>query len=100
MNRFPATPMRIRVLHEKREDTLGAGMEQCGGTENGNQKREIGVMGAAERKNIKPRRGGRGVRRGKRKRGHGCGEGAAGGGRGKPRPYRGRKKSRSGEWAA
>src|SRR2546428_3108384 len=28
MNHFPAASIRIRVLHEKREDTLAAGMEQ------------------------------------------------------------------------
>src|SRR5260370_40424425 len=29
MNPFPATPIRIRVLREKGEDTLAAGAEQC-----------------------------------------------------------------------
>jgi hypothetical protein len=29
MNHFPAEPIRIRVLREKKEDTLAAGMEQC-----------------------------------------------------------------------
>jgi hypothetical protein len=28
MNHFPAEPIRIRVLREKKEDTLAAGMEQ------------------------------------------------------------------------
>ena len=30
MKHFPAAPIRIRVLQEKREDTLAARMEQCG----------------------------------------------------------------------
>jgi hypothetical protein len=36
--------MCIRVLREKREDTLAAESEQCGGGKNGNQKREIGAV--------------------------------------------------------
>ncbi len=45
MNHFPAAPIRMRVLREKGEDTLAAQSEQCGGAENGNQKREVGAVG-------------------------------------------------------